>query len=114
MIFASCFTNFGPYHIARLRALASRLRERGDCLIAYEMAATERDACARVAPAPPASAGTSVARSPLLRNSSTASFGKRARESTSSAQRAATSRPILSLSASMSMGVFSPCLSTTR
>jgi len=79
-----------------------------------EMAATERDACARVAPAPPASLGTSVARSPLLRNSSTASFGKRARESTSSAQRAATSRPILSLSASMSMGVFSPCLSTTR
>ena len=42
MIFAICFTNFGPYHLARLRALASRLRERGDCLIAYEMAATER------------------------------------------------------------------------
>ena len=42
MIFAICFTNFGPYHLARLRALASRLGERGDCLIAYEMAATER------------------------------------------------------------------------
>ncbi|MGZ3386014.1 MAG: glycosyltransferase family 4 protein, partial [Isosphaeraceae bacterium] len=42
MIFATCFTNFGPYHLARLRALASRLRERGDGLIAYEMAATER------------------------------------------------------------------------
>ena len=42
MIFAICFTNFGPYHLARLRALASRLRERGDCLIAYEMAATEQ------------------------------------------------------------------------
>ncbi len=42
MIFAACFTNFGPYHLARLRALAGRLRERGDCLIAYEMAATER------------------------------------------------------------------------
>jgi len=42
MIFAVCFTNFGPYHLARLRALASRLHERGDCLIAYEMAATER------------------------------------------------------------------------
>ncbi len=42
MIFATCFTNFGPYHLARLRALAARLRARGDCLIAYEMAATER------------------------------------------------------------------------
>lgn len=42
MILAVCFTNFGPYHLARLRALASRLRERGDCLIAYEMAVTER------------------------------------------------------------------------
>ena len=42
MIFALCFTNFGPYHLARLRALSSRLRERGDCLIAYEMAAAEQ------------------------------------------------------------------------
>ena len=42
MIFAVCFTNFGPYHLARLRALAARLRERGDCLIAYEVAGSER------------------------------------------------------------------------
>ena len=42
MIFALCFTNFGPYHLARLRALAMGLRERGDCLIAYEMAGSER------------------------------------------------------------------------
>ena len=27
MILAVCFTNFGPYHLARLRALASRLRQ---------------------------------------------------------------------------------------
>jgi glycosyltransferase involved in cell wall biosynthesis len=37
-----CFTNFGPYHLARLRALASRLAARGDRLIAYEVAGTER------------------------------------------------------------------------
>ena len=37
-----CFTNFGPYHLARLRALASRLASRGDRLIAYEVAGTER------------------------------------------------------------------------
>jgi glycosyltransferase involved in cell wall biosynthesis len=42
MIFAVCFTNFGPYHLARLRALAIRLRERGDGLIAYEVAGNER------------------------------------------------------------------------
>jgi 1,2-diacylglycerol 3-alpha-glucosyltransferase len=42
VIFAICFTNFGPYHLARLRALASRLRARGNCLIAYEIAASER------------------------------------------------------------------------
>ena len=42
MIFAVCFTNLGPYHLARLRALAGRLREHGDGLIAYEVAATER------------------------------------------------------------------------
>ena len=27
MNFAVCFTNFGPYHLARLRALAVRLRD---------------------------------------------------------------------------------------
>jgi glycosyltransferase involved in cell wall biosynthesis len=42
MIFAVCFTNFGPYHLARLRALSIRLRERGDGLIAYEVAGNER------------------------------------------------------------------------
>ncbi|MGO9464340.1 MAG: glycosyltransferase family 4 protein [Isosphaeraceae bacterium] len=42
MIFAVCFTNFGPYHLARLRALASRLTGRGDRLIAYEVAGSER------------------------------------------------------------------------
>ncbi|QEH31704.1 Alpha-monoglucosyldiacylglycerol synthase [Aquisphaera giovannonii] len=42
MILAVCFTNFGPYHLARLRALAARVRERGGCLIAYEVAGNER------------------------------------------------------------------------
>ena len=42
MILAVCFTNFGPYHLARLRALALRLRASGDCLIAYEVAGNER------------------------------------------------------------------------
>ncbi len=42
MTIAVCFTNFGPYHLARLRALAARLREGGDRLIAYEVASTER------------------------------------------------------------------------
>ncbi len=42
MIFSLCFTNFGPYHLARLRALAARLQARGDRLIAYEVAGTER------------------------------------------------------------------------
>lgn len=37
-----CFTNLGPYHLARLRALAVRLGARGDRLIAYEVAGTER------------------------------------------------------------------------
>ncbi len=37
-----CFTNFGPYHLARLRALARRLEARGDRLIAYEVAGSER------------------------------------------------------------------------
>jgi 1,2-diacylglycerol 3-alpha-glucosyltransferase len=42
MTFAVCFTNFGPYHLARLRALAGRLSEAGDRLIAYEVAGRER------------------------------------------------------------------------
>lgn len=37
-----CFTNFGPYHLARLRALAGRLDAQGDRLIAYEVAGNER------------------------------------------------------------------------
>ncbi len=41
MTFAVCFTNFGPYHLARLRALASALAKRGDHLIAYEVAGAE-------------------------------------------------------------------------
>jgi glycosyltransferase involved in cell wall biosynthesis len=42
MIFGICFTNFGPYHLARLRALATRLQSQGDTLIAYEVSGTER------------------------------------------------------------------------
>jgi 1,2-diacylglycerol 3-alpha-glucosyltransferase len=42
MTFAVCFTNFGPYHLARLRALANRLAEDGSRLVAYEMAAREQ------------------------------------------------------------------------
>ncbi len=42
MTFAVCFTNFGPYHLARLRALAGRLGEAGDRLIAYEVAGREQ------------------------------------------------------------------------
>lgn len=42
MRLAVCFTNFGPYHLARLRALATALRARGDGLIGYEMAGAER------------------------------------------------------------------------
>ncbi len=41
MIVAVCFTNFGPYHLARLRALDAHLRACGDSLIAYEVAASE-------------------------------------------------------------------------
>ncbi len=37
-----CFTNFGPYHLARLRALADRLGRSGDRLIAYEVADQEQ------------------------------------------------------------------------
>jgi 1,2-diacylglycerol 3-alpha-glucosyltransferase len=42
MTFAVCFTNFGPYHLARLGALADRLAQRGDRLIAHEVAGSER------------------------------------------------------------------------
>jgi len=42
MLFAVCFTNFGPYHLARLRALAAQLIARGDSLIAYEVSSSER------------------------------------------------------------------------
>jgi len=42
MTFAVCFTNFGPYHLTRLRALAARLSEEGDRLVAYEVAGSER------------------------------------------------------------------------
>lgn len=35
------FTNFGPYHLARLRALGRRLRDEGGDLIAYETAGLE-------------------------------------------------------------------------
>jgi 1,2-diacylglycerol 3-alpha-glucosyltransferase len=39
---AVSFTNLGPYHLARLRALADRLAARDGRLIAYETAGTER------------------------------------------------------------------------
>jgi 1,2-diacylglycerol 3-alpha-glucosyltransferase len=42
MKFALCFTNFGPYHLARLRALASQLHGRDAQLISYEVAGTEQ------------------------------------------------------------------------
>ena len=42
MILAVCFTNFGPYHLARLRALALRLADEGAGLIAYEVAGSEQ------------------------------------------------------------------------
>ena len=41
MNLAFCYTNFGPYHLARLRALAERLAARGDSLLAYELADRE-------------------------------------------------------------------------
>jgi glycosyltransferase involved in cell wall biosynthesis len=41
MDLAIAFTNFGPYHLARLRALGIALRSRGDRLVAYELAGTE-------------------------------------------------------------------------
>ena len=42
MKLAIAFTNFGPYHLARLRALSDRLSEERGRLIAYEMAGAER------------------------------------------------------------------------
>jgi glycosyltransferase involved in cell wall biosynthesis len=36
-----CFTNFGPYHLARLRALAEQLGRSGDRLLAIEVADLE-------------------------------------------------------------------------
>jgi 1,2-diacylglycerol 3-alpha-glucosyltransferase len=42
MKLAIAFTNLGPYHLARLRALAVALAGRGDELIAYEVAGRER------------------------------------------------------------------------
>ena len=42
MRLAVSFTNFGPYHLARLRALADALDDRGGELIAYETAGSER------------------------------------------------------------------------
>lgn len=41
-IISVCFTNLGPYHLARLRALADRLAGRGDRLIVHEVAGSER------------------------------------------------------------------------
>ncbi len=40
-VLAICFTNFGPYHRARLGALGEALRSDGGELIAYELAGTE-------------------------------------------------------------------------
>jgi 1,2-diacylglycerol 3-alpha-glucosyltransferase len=42
MKFALCFTNFGPYHLARLRALATRLNKAGARLTGYEVAGREQ------------------------------------------------------------------------
>ncbi len=39
---AVCFTNFGPYHLARLRALGESLGSMGGHLIAYELADAEQ------------------------------------------------------------------------
>lgn len=41
MVVSVCFTNFGPYHLARLRALGEALARQGDRLIAYELADAE-------------------------------------------------------------------------
>jgi glycosyltransferase involved in cell wall biosynthesis len=42
MICAVCFTNFGPYHVARLRALAARLKADRHELVAIEVASQEQ------------------------------------------------------------------------
>jgi len=42
MLYSICFTNFGPYHLARLRALAGLLARSGDRLVAYEVADVEQ------------------------------------------------------------------------
>ncbi len=42
MRLAVSFTNLGPYHLARLRALGQALNARGDELIVYETAGRER------------------------------------------------------------------------
>ena len=42
MTISVCFTNFGPYHLARLRALARRLAQTGDRLLAIEVADHEQ------------------------------------------------------------------------
>jgi glycosyltransferase involved in cell wall biosynthesis len=42
MKLAVSFTNLGPYHLARLRALAAALAARGDELVVYETAGSER------------------------------------------------------------------------
>jgi 1,2-diacylglycerol 3-alpha-glucosyltransferase len=39
---ATVFTNFGPYHLARLRALGVSLEREGGRLVAYEVAGAER------------------------------------------------------------------------
>ncbi len=41
MVVSVCFTNFGPYHLARLRALGEALARAGNRLIAYELADAE-------------------------------------------------------------------------
>ena len=38
---AICFTNFGPYHYARLQALGQALADNGGTLLAYELAGVE-------------------------------------------------------------------------
>ncbi len=42
MLVSVCFTNFGPYHLARLRRWRRGWPSSGDRLIAYEVAGTER------------------------------------------------------------------------
>ena len=61
MKFALCFTNFGPYHLARLRALATRLSNSGDRLIAYEVAGSR--AKVSLAPVPLSMSRSSGSRS---------------------------------------------------